>query len=153
MTAGKVSLDALKDVRRRNEILLRGILCLLVLNEAKDWKMDGNTFRTEEESLDIHHVFAQNYLLSIGKPKSETDRILNLTLLKSSTNQAIRDQAPDTVLARTDIDNNALAAHLFDPVLLSAKDYDAVLAARLLRLQEFLKNRFPWVSITQGDED
>lgn len=74
----RLSTESLMDARRRNEILLRGLLSLEVLSDARDWILDER-FVDIEESLDVHHVFAKEFLAAHGEGKP--DQILNLTLL------------------------------------------------------------------------
>ena len=63
-------------------MLVRGILCRSVLNNARDWCLDKR-FIDLQDKLEIHHVFPDEFL---QKPyKGEKDPIANFVVLADRT--------------------------------------------------------------------
>jgi hypothetical protein len=100
--------ELLKDGRRRNEMLVRGLLCWSVTQNARDW-VDDVRFQDSAAKLEIHHVFPDEYL---GKHhKGHKDPVANFVLLTESTNKKLRNTLPKDVLVRTDVSKEAITSH------------------------------------------
>ena len=106
--------SALLDSRRRNEILVAAIACLLISRDARDWKLNQR-LKDVPDDVEIHHVFPDHFVESRewGDPPQKEDphRVVNLTPLSGSTNAALRNDAPSTVLRSRDIQRSTLDSH------------------------------------------
>ena len=59
--------ESLADTRRRNQMLTRGVLSLLISRDARDWIMNTRLLDAgDTERIDIHHVFPATYLKDRG---------------------------------------------------------------------------------------
>jgi hypothetical protein len=97
----------LLEGRRLNEMLLRGILGRMIALGARDWTEDLPIAKAE--SIDFHHIFPAEYLELNGvQPK---DPLLNFAAIAGSTNKRIRNELPETVMKRPDIDHDDVATH------------------------------------------
>lgn len=114
--------EQLLDGRRRNEMLVRGILCRLVANNARDWIVDRR-FQDLDAKLEIHHVMPDEFLEKHWS--GDKDPVVNFALLTESTNKTLRNSLPKDVIVRTDIHTDAIKSHGLDIAMFdgdSAKD-------------------------------
>lgn len=134
----KLDVDALQDQRRRNEMLVRGIACLLAKRNARDWIQDASRIRdkSDTETIDFHHIFASKYLQNIGI--DDGDLVANITPLLASSNQSLRDQPPSIVKARPDIAQSAIESHFVDWALFMDGQWNNFLDARSAQLQALI---------------
>lgn len=131
--------ERLRDSRAGNRVFLRGLMALLVADDAKDWlkpKKGGESqvLGQHEGMIDIHHVFPDKLLTERGKP---SEMIVNFTPLKASTNRSIGRDKPSTVLANTRFDKDALLKHRIDLSIIKKDDIEKFIdkrAAALLSL-------------------
>jgi len=76
-----------------------GIFCLLASGGARDW---AAVETIALQTLEDHHIFAQNYLTTHGldpkRDKTLINSIVNRTLIAGSTNKRISDKAPSDYL-------------------------------------------------------
>jgi hypothetical protein len=100
--------ELLREGRRRNEMLVRGLLCWSVTQNARDWVEDVR-FQDSGAKLEIHHVFPDEYL--VKHYTGEKDPVANFVLLTESTNKKLRNTLPKDVLARPDVSRDAIASH------------------------------------------
>ena len=102
--------EALLEGRRRNDLLLKGILCLTVVHNARDW-VKGNTFVSlpSSERLEAHHVVPADFLNV--HYDGEADPLANFTVLTKSTNSALRDKMPRDVLVNPAVKHSAVESH------------------------------------------
>lgn len=100
--------ELLKDGRRRNEMLVRGLLCWSVTQNARDW-IDNLRFQDSSAKLEVHHVFPDEYLEK--HYKGDKDPVANFVLLTESTNKKLRNTLPKDVLVRPDVSKEAIASH------------------------------------------
>jgi hypothetical protein len=140
--------NVMRDVTPRQRSLYRGTICLMLGagTGARDFHTQAviTSKLMNEEGIDDHHIFPDDFLL---KKKGLTssrmrDCVLNRTLIDRSTNQIISNRAPSEYLA--EIYNTANFP--FDAVLAShclptgpnsplrTDDYDAFLSWRQDRL-------------------
>jgi len=105
----RVDTDTLKEGRRRNEQLLRGLLGLSVTRDARDWVRDKR-FADLDEPLEAHHVFPNDFLKD--HYVDEPDPVINFTVLTKSTNAALRDKLPRDVLIDPSVRSAAIPTHV-----------------------------------------
>ncbi|MGH2989273.1 MAG: GmrSD restriction endonuclease domain-containing protein [Solirubrobacterales bacterium] len=126
--------ERLRDSRAGNRVFVRGLMALLVSDDAKDWlepKKGGEpqVLAQHEGAIDFHHVFPDKFLTERGKP---SEMIVNFTPLKASTNRSIGRDKPSTVLGNDRFDKDALVKHRIE--LAAIKDDD---------VEKFVDNRVP----------
>lgn len=103
--------ELLMDGRRRNEMLLRGLLCRMVDRDSRDW-IEDQRFKDLSDKLEFHHVFPDEYL---GKHlHGDADPVANFTLLTESTNKKLRNTIPNDVLDRPDVRKGAISSGSID---------------------------------------
>ncbi len=99
-------MNKLYATNRTRSSVYRGVMCLIAINGARDFRLDDPiTLHT----LDDHHIFPKNYLAKRYK-KSEirlTDNqincILNKTLISDRTNRKISNKAPAEYIKDTEL--------------------------------------------------
>lgn len=145
--------DRLKTMRMRLSAAYKGVNALLMKEGAQDFrsgqKFDHTVFFGE--SVDIHHIFPQDWCRKQSIKPAEYDSIINKTPLSFRTNRIIGGIAPSEYLAKLEkgdkqtpaIDRKHLDAylrsHLIDPDILRSNNFDTFMADRqkqLLRLIE-----------------
>lgn len=131
----KIAPESLLDGRRRNRMLLRAVLCALTTHGALDW-CTKIRLSESDATIETHHIFAKRYLESIDI--DETDPVVNFTPLLGSTNKKLRNDAPSTVLARTDVSVETIATHFVSTKCLKANDWRAFQTDRANRLAKLL---------------
>ena len=95
----------LRDITPRQRAVYRGVICLILGSGtgARDFHTQAVITGSlmNEESIDDHHVFPDNYLSSkLGITLSRSrDCVLNRTLIDRTTNQMISNRAPSDYLA------------------------------------------------------
>ena len=128
----------LLTLRTRNSAAYKGIYALLLRERARDW-MTGEESSIQvyfDESVDIHHVFPQQWCRENGIEAERCDSIINKTPLTARTNRSIGGQAPSEYLeyieAKVPRDklDEYLRTHLIDPAHLRDDDFDGFFAAR-----------------------
>lgn len=98
---------------RRGSARYNAILCLLALNDAKDFCKERivGTGDYSNEKINDHHIFPKQ-VKGLEKEKSKTfgevkDSIVNRTLLLDATNKRIKDKRPSEYIRElTDIHGN-----------------------------------------------
>jgi hypothetical protein len=104
--------ELLVDGRRRNEMLVRGLLCRSVTNNARDW-VDDKRFQDLADNLQAHHIVPDEYLdKHYGGDK---DPVANFAVLTEATNKKLRNMHPKEVLLRPDISRDAIRSHRIEP--------------------------------------
>jgi hypothetical protein len=140
--------DRLKTMRMRLSAAYKGVNALLMKEAAQDFrsgqKFDHTVFFGE--SVDIHHIFPQDWCKKQGIKPSVFDSIINKTPLSYRTNRIIGGVAPSEYIARLEKGNEAtppidpvkldvyITSHLIDPALLRTDSFDAFMEDRQKRL-------------------
>jgi hypothetical protein len=140
--------DRLKTMRARLSAAYKGVNALLMLEGCKDLR-SGQTFDNTVffgESVDIHHIFPQDWCKKQGIDKQIYDSIINKTPLSSRTNRIVGGHAPSVYLNRLQIGgsdeppipaqhlNSRLETHALQVDLLRADNFNSFMADRQLRL-------------------
>jgi hypothetical protein len=107
----KATPDQLLDGRRRNEMLLRGIICRTITRDARDW-IEDKRFQDLEGKIELHHVIPSEFLEK--QWEGDDDPVVNFAALSESTNKALRNARPKDVLQRPDIKLDAIRSHGID---------------------------------------
>ncbi len=121
-------IDSLTQVTPRQRAVYRGVIALILRNEARDFhtgiRITANMML--EEKIDDHHVFPQGYIKESMKNVSTTlrDCVLNRTLIDKRTNGRLGKQAPSDYLAEIEetIGEEALRDVLCSHLLPSGKE-------------------------------
>lgn len=139
---------ALRDVTPRQRAIYRGTICLILGagTGARDFHTRAiiTANLMNQEGIDDHHVFPDDFLLKKKGIKASRDRdcVLNRTLIDRTTNQMIGNSAPSDYLAAI----RKTSGFPLDEVLssqclptgddspLSSNDYNAFLSWRQERL-------------------
>jgi len=145
--------DRLKTMRMRLSAAYKGINALLMKEDAKDFrsgqKFDHTIFFGE--SVDIHHIFPQDWCKQRNIKPEVYDSIINKTPLSYKTNRIIGGVAPSIYLAKLEAGDNTtppiskekldiyLSSHLIDPTLLRTDQFDAFMEDRQKRLLDLIE--------------
>lgn len=103
--------ELFEDQRRRNEVLVRGVLCLVVRRGGRDWIRD-EPLSGLEEPIDVHHIFPRDFVEARGWGDSSI--VANFAPLTRSTNRKLGKESPSKVVEREDVTNSAIWPHLID---------------------------------------
>ena len=131
--------ESLREPRPRNQILARGVMCLPIARDARDWRTNG-LFRERSEvmePIEVHHVFPSKYLKD-HVPDEEANRVANCAPLFSSSNKSLRNEPPSSVVRRDDIRPRNIWSTLVPQDEYSADDWHGFLDRRV----EMLKKAF-----------
>lgn len=126
---------ALKDTLRRNQMLTRGVLCLLISRGAHDWAIDrqlGGPNR--EEEIDRHHVFPANYVRTAWN--DDGNIVANFTPLFARTNRSLRSDHPKAVIDRSDVRTANIWQHQIPRQEFEAENWPAFIERRVEMLTE-----------------
>lgn len=129
--------DSLQDQRRRNEMLVRGLACLLTKLGARDWIQHAKKFSDRSDSIELHHIFAAQHLKNMGI--SEGDQVANFTPLLAPSNQSLREEPPQSVAKRQDISKSAIESHFVEWTLFAEGSWNEFLEKRSQRLGELIE--------------
>jgi hypothetical protein len=126
-----VDQETLLDSRRRNEVLLRTLSCMLVRDGGRDW-LTGLELSKINEPLVEHPVFPEHWLRQRG---IVSDALLNWTLQSESTHVKLGDDEPRNLALRNGLVSDALTSQAVDPATLTENDWGAFSdrRARVLR--------------------
>nr|MBA3651522.1 hypothetical protein [Chthoniobacterales bacterium] len=144
---------ALQDVTPRQRALYRGTICVVLGSGtgARDFHTQAviTSQLMEQEGIDDHHVFPNDYLIKHeGITVSRTrDCVLNRTLIDRTTNQIISNRAPSDYLSEirnTDgfpldsvLDSHCLPTGASSPLI--TNDFNAFLDWRQDRIWQEIK--------------
>jgi hypothetical protein len=126
--------DVLTDGRRRNEMLVRGILCRSTTSNARDW-IEDTRFQDLPDKLETHHIIPDEYLEK--HYDGDKDPVANFALLIESTNRKLRNLPPREVLDRPDVSRDAIRSHRIELSTLEGADGETPAAY----IQRFLDER------------
>lgn len=114
----RIDEQTLIDARRRNEILLRAMLCAIIADGGKDW-LSGERVSATTEVLDLHRLSLPS--------ESKEDAVVDYVLLAQSTHRALGDVARSDLPGR--VDGDVLKPHLI-PIAELAKPLSEFRSAR-----------------------
>lgn len=127
--------DSLRDTRRRNRMLTRGVLCLVICQDGRDWKTSERLAEiAPEKTIDAHHVFPDKYVKTSWE--QEANIVANFSPLLGPSNRSLRNDVPSAVLLRTDVRNDHIWGHLVDKQAYQSDDWPGFLEARVTALTE-----------------
>ena len=100
--------ESLRAPRPRNQILARGVLCLPIARGSRDWRTNKdkpfNAPDDVSEAIQLHHMFPEKYLKSNEDYKDANHNLVaNCAPLFESSNKSLRNDAPSSVAARSDV--------------------------------------------------
>jgi hypothetical protein len=134
----------LHSLRTRNAAAYKGIYALLLARGARDWMKDKALDKVQYASLsvDIHHIFPQQWCSQHGIDDERRESIVNKTAIAYDTNRSIGGAAPSkyltTIEERAQIGATQLDAllegHLIPTVHLRGDDFDNFFLTRRERL-------------------
>ena len=156
--------DRLKTMRSRLSAAYKGIHALLMQEGAKDFR-SGQAFdqtRFFDESVDIHHIFPEDWCKKQKIDAKIYDSIINKTPLGYRTNRILGGAAPSKYIAKleegrkddppigsSDLDAR-FQSHCIDSVLLRLDAFDMFMADREKRLLALI-SRVTGHQIMAGD--
>ncbi|MGC4076847.1 MAG: DUF262 domain-containing protein [Rubrivivax sp.] len=134
--------DRLDRMTSRLSAAYKGLNVLLLRGKAADffWKGTITELDAEDVTLDIHHIFPQDWCEKQGISRKLYNTVVNKTPLSYKANRMIGGIAPSAYLAKLQkhaqvkMDDAAmdtiLQTHAIDPALLRNDDFHAFYAAR-----------------------
>ncbi len=88
----------LSAVRRQRAALYRAVICLTVVNGARDFhtgkRITSDLLRDRELRIEDHHVVPGGYLKTLDPPRGADDSVLNRCLIDAITNRVVGHRAP-----------------------------------------------------------
>jgi hypothetical protein len=162
--------DRLDRLSSRLSAAYKGINLLVLREGARDffWKANIRELDDENVSLDIHHIFPQDWCHKQGIPRKRYNSIINKTPISYKANRMIGGAAPSQYLQKiqrhkqvqlNDIGmNTILESHLILATALRTDDFEEFYRSRkgaLLALIERImgKQLFSMVEPEELDED
>ena len=140
--------DRLKSMRMRLSAAYKGVNALLMKEGAQDFrsgqKFDHTIFFGE--SVDIHHIFPQDWCKKQQIPPHVYDSIINKTPLSYRTNRIIGGVSPSQYLQRLQVGDSTtlgieadkldryLTSHFINPDLLRADAFEQFMEDRQRQL-------------------
>jgi hypothetical protein len=130
----------LLTLQTRLSAAYKGVMALILKHGARDF-MSGKpmdfTFY-DEESVDIHHIFPQDYCQKQGLPRRRWNSVVNKTPVSSRTNRVVKGVAPSAYAEKIIRDRHVdsadfdryMATHVVDVDLLRADDFDGYFVER-----------------------
>lgn len=123
--------DTFYDKRRRNEILIRTIQCMLISRGVKDL-VTGEIIKDSGASVDLHHLFSERDLSS--QRNVEHDLIPNFVVSSSSTISRLRKRGfiEGIMSGRITLPTEVLESHCITPQALEHGNWLNVLRERAI---------------------
>ncbi|MDO4798212.1 MAG: DUF262 domain-containing protein [Coriobacteriales bacterium] len=130
----------LLTLQTRLSAAYKGVMALILKHGARDF-MSGKpmdfTFY-DEESVDIHHIFPQDYCQKQSLPRRRWNSVVNKTPVSSRTNRVVKGAAPSAYAQKIIEDGHVnsgdfdryMATHVVDVGLLRADDFDGYFVER-----------------------
>lgn len=134
--------DRLDRLASRLSAAYKGISLLVLREGARDffWKANIRELDDEDVSLDIHHIFPQDWCHKQGIPRKRWNSIVNKTPISYKANRMIGGVAPSQYLEKiqhhkqVQLDdsgmNVVLESHLIPAAALRANDFDSFYQTR-----------------------
>lgn len=118
----------LLDLRRRNESVLRALLCMSIMMDARDWILKDQRIRELKDPIEIHHIFPEKYLDS--SKEEDADVLVNFAAIRKATNTSLRNDPPSEVLKRTEVSISAVESHRIPVTPMKTNDWKEFKPAR-----------------------
>lgn len=131
-------------LQTKNSAAYKGIMALILSNNAKDWISGTEMSITNyiEERSDIHHIFPQDYCEQQNYDKKKWNSIINKTPIFFSTNRYIGGVAPskylDKIIRNKGISKEQVqqytSTHLINTELLISDSFEEFIIDRAKRI-------------------
>lgn len=159
--------DRLKTMRARLSAAYKGVNALLMLEGCRDLR-SGQTFDNTVffgESVDIHHIFPQDWCKKQGIDKQVYDSIINKTPLSSRTNRIVGGHAPSVYLTKLQAGGSdeppimeshldaRLVSHALDVNMLRTDDFNSFMADRQSRLVALIEHAMGKSAVSTIDSE
>ena len=141
--------DRLWTLRSRQSAAYKGLYALLLADGAKDWFSGASISAITyfDDSIDIHHIFPQDWCKKNGKRRRKYNSILNKTPLSARTNRIIGGKAPsqyiEQLARKAEVAEKtiltSIASHRVDISDLKNDDFESHLESRAESLLEQIK--------------
>jgi hypothetical protein len=143
--------DRLDRLSSRLSAAYKGINLLVLREGAKDffWKANIRELDDENVSLDIHHIFPQDWCIKRGIPRKRWNSIINKTPISYKANRMIGGVAPSQYLQKiqhhrqvqlTDEGMNPIIeSHLISASSMRADNFDGFYEARKAALLSLIE--------------
>jgi hypothetical protein len=138
-----IATDDLALVEDGNEILVKGLCCLLNSEDARSWANSGGgslpgLLRDVDSELAIHHVFPKKFMTRKGKQVLRqlppVDAPANQVLITSTLNSKLLNEAPEHAARNPEVDTRGMESHQVDPKRLDGKKFKQFVSARAASL-------------------
>lgn len=142
----------LSTLRSRNSAAYKGLNILVLREGAQDffWKTSIQDLDTEDVSLDVHHIFPQDWCIAQNIERRVYNSVVNKTPISYKANRMIGGKAPSVYLKslqahkQVQIGDEAMdqivTSHLIDPAKLRTDDFSGFMAARAAALLDLIES-------------
>lgn len=139
----KVSTDDFVLVEDGNEILVKGLCCLLVSDGARSWSKTTNgnlppLLSETEAELAVHHIFPKKFMGRKSKATlrqlPDVDAPANQALLTAVLNGKLLNEAPEHSAKNPEVDVRGMKSHRVDPSRMKGGQYKAFVNSRAAEL-------------------
>lgn len=140
----------LLSLQTKNSAAYKGIMAIIMQNNAKDWISGTEMSITNyiEERSDIHHIFPQEYCEKMGYDKRKWNSIINKTPIFFSTNRYIGGVAPSEYISKI-IRNKGLTeaevlcfvnTHFINTEMLINNNFEEFIINRAIKLLDAIES-------------
>lgn len=138
----------LLGLQTRLSAAYKGIMALILKNGCKDFisgaDMDFTVYK--KDTIDIHHIFPQDYCMKQNYDKAKWNSIVNKTPLTYSTNREIGGVSPGTYIEKIEKKMQVspqnldvyLSSHLIDTKSIRENDFDTYFTKRASALLDLI---------------
>ena len=139
----------LLGLQTKNSAAYKGIMALILAERCRDWisgtEMELHNFFAK--SIDIHHIFPEDYCEKKEYDRQKWNSIVNKTPLFASTNRFIHGDAPSVYIQniekKTKKDRSDIvpfiSGHLIDCNKLFSDDFDGFIVDRAKKLLDLIE--------------
>jgi hypothetical protein len=149
-------------MQTRNSAAYKGLMALLMKAGSHDF-LSGDPIELSsyfDLSIDIHHIFPQDYCIKRGLKQQLWNSSVNKAPLSAKTNRAIGGRAPSEYLRSIERNHDLspnrldeiLRTHRIDPALLRADAFEEFIRDRASRLLDLISDAMG-KTITGRDSD
>lgn len=138
----------LLGLQTRLSAAYKGIMALILKNGCKDFisgeDMDFTVYK--KDSIDIHHIFPQDYCTKQGYPKEKWNSIINKTPITYSTNREIGGVSPSAYIKKIEDKNQVhpdnldtyLSSHLISTEDIRSDNFDSYFIKRAAKILDLI---------------